>query len=216
MMKSSFWEAKRKVIRHYDRLTSIYDALYGHEQNLKIMKSLSALSIRSSDTVLDAGCGTGLLLEHISDSVNMIVGVDISSAPLKVARTRAKRLGLNNVLLVRADVDFLPFKDNVFDKIFAITLLQNMPNPSLTLCEITRVAKDNSRIVITGLKKAFSREVFLGILGKSYQNFSLLDDAENLKCHIAICHKGKQSKSINMRDCQSNSLMVVNVDANAR
>lgn len=210
-----FWEAKRKVARHYDRLAPIYNALYGHEQSLKIKRSLGALEIEPSDVVLDVGCGTGLLFRYIARSVKMVVGVDISLASLRVARGCARDYGLNNVFLVRADADFLPFRSNVFDKVFAITLLQNMPNPSLTLNEIARVAKDGSEMVITGLKKAFSRKFFTEIIEASGVKFSLLDDAEDISCHIAVCYKGGGSKSINTWKLQCNSL-VVEVDANTR
>jgi demethylmenaquinone methyltransferase/2-methoxy-6-polyprenyl-1,4-benzoquinol methylase len=197
MAGNKFWKIKRKVIHHYDRLAKIYDALYGYEQSLKIKEALDALKINSSDVVLDVGCGTGLLFKHIDNSVNMVVGIDFSKEALKVAKDLIKRFGLNTVSLIRADADFLPFRNSVFDKVFAITLLQNMPNPALTLREIMRVTKDCSKIVITGLKKAFSIDYFSWILKKSGFSFLLLDVSEDIKCYIAVCGKSNLTKNIN-------------------
>ncbi|MEM2151323.1 MAG: methyltransferase domain-containing protein [Candidatus Bathyarchaeia archaeon] len=181
------WRIKRKIARHYDRIARIYNALYGYEQNLKIKEILKNVSVKPSDIVLDVGCGTGLLFEHIADVSGLVVGADISIGVLRRARELIKRRKLERVHLVRADADFLPFKNHVFDKVFAITLLQNMPDPQVTLKEMLRVAKGSSEIVLTGLKKAFAKEYFLRILMEAGLPFLILDTEERVKCHIAIC-----------------------------
>ncbi|MEM2091767.1 MAG: methyltransferase domain-containing protein [Candidatus Bathyarchaeia archaeon] len=201
-MAGNIWEEKRRVIRHYDRLAKIYDSLYGDEQRLKIKEILNAIDLCWSDLVLDVGCGTGLLFGHIHDLVSAIVGVDISLGALMVAKDFIKRIGLKNVSLVRADADYLPFKDGIFDKVFAITLLQNLPNPILTLHEILRVSKKDSLIAVTGLKKSFSRRSFLEILFRAGMPSSIIECDENVKCHIAICSRETvfPTKNINMRE----------------
>jgi len=192
------WEIKRRVIEYYNKLSCVYNALYGHEQRLKINEALKTIHIKSSDTILDAGCGTGLLFSYIANSAKLIIGVDISPQALEVAKNLIKNAGLSTVSLVRADADFLPFKNEVFDKAFAITLLQNMPDPISTLREIARVTRDNSEIVVTGLKKFFSKEDFLKILRGSGMQSSILNTDERIKCYIAVCSKNNSlGKSIN-------------------
>jgi len=217
MGSAEIWEIKRKVIEHYNRLSYIYNALYGYEQRQKINEALKTVHIKSSDTILDAGCGTGLLFSYIANSARLIIGVDISPKVLEVAKNLIKKSGLNTVSLVRADADFLPFKNGVFDKAFAITLLQNMPDPISTLKEIARVTKDDSEIVVTGLKKFFSKEDFLKILRESGMHSFILDTDERIKCYIAVCNKNDNvsGKSINNRKRDNTSLMVVEVNANA-
>lgn len=201
MERARYWRLKRRVIQHYDRLSRVYNALYSYEQSLKIEEALRFVNINLSDVILDVGCGTGILFKHISNLAGLIVGVDISSQTLNVAKKTMKEMGLDRISLVRADADFLPFKDGVFDKVFAITLLQNMPNPILTVKEIMRVAKNDAEIILTGLKKFFSKESFLKILEESGMSFYPLNTRENIKCHIAICSKGRLilGKSINNR-----------------
>lgn len=201
MERAQYWRLKRKIIRHYDSLSKVYNVLYGYEQSLKIEEALKFVNIGLSDVILDAGCGTGILFKYIFNSAGLIVGVDISSQTLNVARKTLKEMGLDRISLVRADADFLPFKDGVFDKVFAITLLQNMPNPASTVKEIMRVAKNDAEIILTGLKKFFSKESFLKILEESGMSFHLLNTGENIKCHIAICSRGGEilGKSINSR-----------------
>ncbi|MEM2273411.1 MAG: methyltransferase domain-containing protein [Candidatus Bathyarchaeia archaeon] len=194
------WRIKRKVIRNYNRLAPIYNMLYAHEQNRKIKRVLDALNFRPLEAILDVGCGTGLLFKHIANLTGLLIGIDIAREPLKIAKELIKNSESDEIFLVLADADFLPFRSNIFDKIFAITLLQNMPDPTLTLNEIIRVAKENATIIVTGLKKAFSREFFSELLRKSDLRFTLLDDEEDIKCHIAICCKGDLAKNINKRE----------------
>jgi len=168
----------------------------------RLRKALYCLGFKPFETILDVGCGAGLLFKHIVDPIGVIVGVDIARELLNIAKKLIKNSRLNEVFLVRADADFLPFRDGVFDKVFAITLLQNMSIYLLTFNEIARVAKDDSVIVITGLKKTFSRKSLSDALRRAHLNFFLLDDEEDIKCYIAICSKGTSSKNINKREVE--------------
>ncbi|MEM4704159.1 MAG: class I SAM-dependent methyltransferase [Candidatus Bathyarchaeia archaeon] len=180
----SGWAKKRLVMRRYDLTASIYDMRYFEEQTAKIKAALRNVSLKRQSTVLDAGCGTGLLFGHIADKVKLVVGVDISRKTLQQAKKRAKIFP--NVSLVLADVDQMPFPNASFSHIFAFTLLQNAPSPLETLVEIKRVSKGKGEIVITALKKVFTLEEFV----KLFQNAGLKIDlihGKGLKCYVALC-----------------------------
>ena len=87
-----------------------------------------------------------------------------------------------------ADADNMPLKENVFDYAFAVTLIQNMPNTLKTLNEVKRVTAEAAVIVVTGLKKRFSLEVFEELLRKAGLKIVTLKN-ENLNCHVAVCTK---------------------------
>jgi len=175
----NWWRQKKDVLRHYNRLARIYDSLYGEEQNAKIKSILRMVKTRCEDLVLDAGCGTGLLIDHVAARVNHFVGLDVAEKALKVASERSRRLRIRrNVSLIRADVDALPFRDNIFDKIFALTLLQNVPEPCRTLREMVRAAKDMSEVAVTGLKKRFTEEDFSEIIRRIGMECLLVEDPE--------------------------------------
>jgi ubiquinone/menaquinone biosynthesis C-methylase UbiE len=97
---------------------------------------------------------------------------------------------LPKVAVIRADADSTPFQNNVFDATFAITLLQNMPDPLVTLHEMKRVSKDHAVIVITGLKKKFSQEVFVKLLREAGLDVSTMKTNSQINGTIAICRKG--------------------------
>jgi ubiquinone/menaquinone biosynthesis C-methylase UbiE len=184
------WDKKHEVMRHYNSLAPVYDAQYSEEQDTKMKAALSSTNLEKDILVLDAGCGTGMLFKHVERSAKLLIGLDVSPRILKEAKKRVKQLPTTAV--VRADADFTPFQDNVFDATFAITLLQNVPDPLVTLREMKRVSKDRAFIVITGLKKEFSREAFVKLLQRAGLEVSVIESGGELKGHVAVCWKGRK------------------------
>jgi len=180
------WERKRETLEHYDRLALIYDSLYGEEQSIKIGLALRNLKVKNGDLLLDIGCGTGILMEFVMPIIKHYVGLDLAKKTLKVAAERSKRLRVKSkVSLIRADADYLPFRSGSFSIIFALTLLQNIPEPSRTLVEILRVAKEKSQIVITGLKKSFTKKEFDEVVCRIWRDHTFLE-APGSKDFIAV------------------------------
>jgi ubiquinone/menaquinone biosynthesis C-methylase UbiE len=181
------WNKKRKSMRHYDHLAQVYDVQYSEEQKAKIEAALNNTKLNKNELVLDVGCGTGLLFQHVAKSAKLVVGIDVSSKTLQEARKRTEQLP--NIAVVRADGDYSPFQNQTFDKVFAITILQNMPNPAETLGEIKRVSKMQSTIIVTGLKKKFTEERFIELLNKAGLKIPILKTNPQLKGHLAVCKK---------------------------
>ncbi len=182
----SEWYKKRDMMRHYDLTAHIYDMQYAEEQTAKIEAAMESVNMEKQDLVLDVGCGTGLLFKYVANKAKTIVGLDISRKILLHAKERVKKFP--NVYLIWADADNMPLKEKIFDHVFAVTLIQNTPNPVKTLNEVKRVTRENAVIVVTGLKKKFSLEIFEGLLRDAGLNIVALK-SENLKCHVAVCAK---------------------------
>lgn len=180
------WDEKRSVMQRYDSTAHIYDMRYSEEQASKIEAAMKNVTIGKEGLVLDVGCGTGLLFSYVANKAKATVGLDISRKILFQAEKRAEKFA--DVHLILADADNLPLKDEVFSCLFAVTLLQNMPNPSKTLSEIRRVTKENSFMIITGLKKKFPLETFEGLLRDAGLKVITLEN-ESLRCHVAVCTK---------------------------
>lgn len=86
---------------------------------------------------LDIGCGLGEFVRYRKGSV----GVDIN--PYNVAFAREN--GLN---VVQMDVDLLPFQDDSFDSVVLDNVLEHIANPLPLSEEISRVIKDNGRLIV--------------------------------------------------------------------
>jgi ubiquinone/menaquinone biosynthesis C-methylase UbiE len=182
----SEWDKKRDVMHRYDLTAHIYDMQYAEEQTAKIKGAMESIDLNEQDSVLDVGCGTGFLFDYVSNEVEAIVGLDISREILLHAKKRAGKF--SNVHLVLADADNMPLKENISSHVFALTLIQNTPNPLKTLDEVKRVAKENAVIVISGLKKKFPLKAFKGLLHDAGLGVIAFRN-ESLKSHIAVCTK---------------------------
>jgi len=174
------------VMRRYDLTSQMYNQRYAEEQEAKYEAALEGLrnSVNGDSAVLDVGCGTGLFFNHVAAQANIVVGVDISRKLLLKAKEQAG--ALQNVFVLQADADHLPFRKAFFDAVFAFTVLQNMPKPSETLNELKRVAKFGGRVVVTGLKKTFSLNTFMDVLESTGLRIVAFVDNENLKCYVAV------------------------------
>ena len=115
------WKEKRETRFHYDAEADAYDELYSEEQKKKYDSAFSHLVFSGEERILDCGCGTGILLEKMVDSVQVAVGVDPSPKMLEKAKLRLGQV--SNIALVCADIDLLPFSEGAFRHVFMFTVL---------------------------------------------------------------------------------------------
>lgn len=179
------WKKKRGVRHRYDVTAEMYDMRYAEEQEAKIKAALGHIGLSWKDSVLDVGCGTGLLFTHVAGTAEAVVGLDVSRNSLVVAREHAEDFG--NLCFVLADADNMPFKNHVFSHVLAFTLVQNMPCPAETLKEFERVAKSSAIFVVTGLKRIFARKAFEALLEGAGLRVVAFEDGDDLKCYVAVC-----------------------------
>lgn len=180
----SEWNQKRSVMHRYNLTAHIYEARYAEEQTAKIKAALEATTIKKHSVVLDAGCGTGILFDYIANQAKTIIALDISKKILTEAKNRAKKF--QNIHLILADADNMPLKQKAFTYVFGITLLQNMPKPAKTLNEIKRIAEAGAKIIVTGMKKAFTLKQFKSLLRNAGLKIMFLK-YEGLICYVAVC-----------------------------
>ncbi|HBX23366.1 MAG TPA: class I SAM-dependent methyltransferase [Desulfotomaculum sp.] len=97
--------------------------------------------------VLDVGCGTGHYTLDLAAQGLDVTGVDISRPMLEQARAKAQHAGLD-IQFLEADAFQLPFNDQSFDAVIAVTVLEFAPDLSTALRETLRVLKTGGRLVV--------------------------------------------------------------------
>jgi len=122
---------------YYDAFSSTYDVerLDGYhtmidELEFDFLRSFTG----PTSTVLEAGCGTGLILQRIRPFVKQANGVDLSLGML----SKAKERGLD---VSQADLVSLPFEDNHFDVVYSFKVLPHIADIEKALAEMVRVLK---------------------------------------------------------------------------
>lgn len=172
-------DKKRKIIEDYNTSSQYYDKRYREIQTQKYKKFFEKIQIQDN-IILDAGCGTGLLLEHIFQIISRgtlikfkYVGVDISINMLKKFQLKFDSLESPKfIALLLSDVENLPFRDNIFDKTFSITVFQNLVDIESAFNNLIRSGKAKFDIIITILKKASNLEKFGNLVKKRIEKYS--------------------------------------------
>jgi 2-polyprenyl-3-methyl-5-hydroxy-6-metoxy-1,4-benzoquinol methylase len=90
-------------------------------------------------SVLDVGCGEGVLTEQWADRLGSgrIVGVDLDDPKLRAEWATRQRPNLEYRTMRAGD---LPFDDDEFELTAAIEVLEHVPDPEHTVSEMARVA----------------------------------------------------------------------------
>jgi ubiquinone/menaquinone biosynthesis C-methylase UbiE len=80
------------------------------------------------------------------------------------------------VNLILADIESLPFRENIFDIIFSITSFQNLPNLTKGIKETLRVGQDKGEVRFSILKKKLKIEQLNTLLKSLFTNLKLIQE----------------------------------------
>jgi ubiquinone/menaquinone biosynthesis C-methylase UbiE len=139
---------KRFRQRYYDYFSRIYDrfvALHSTDRTFTLRQFLAdTTGLEKGDTVLDICTGTGSTLIHLKEKVQaqgLVTGVDFSIGMLKAGKSKIHNH--DNILLVLADVAYLPFKKEVFNAVTCSHAFYELKGETQDNClqEIERVLK---------------------------------------------------------------------------
>lgn len=106
-------------------------------------KALQQLALQENDTLMDAGCGSGLFSSMAIKTGARVTAIDAAPGLLQVARSRNPQ---NNFL--EADLETMPFGNDVFDVITGFNSFQYAGSFEGALLEAKRVLKPGGRLVI--------------------------------------------------------------------
>ena len=111
---------------------------------------MESLAPQKGETILDAGCGTGIFTTDFLEKGPKIVGMDISPKMLEVASHKAKEF---DFLPVKGNILDLPFLDDYFDKVISNTAIEFIGDGEKAVRELFRVLKPGGTLVIATLNR---------------------------------------------------------------
>lgn len=113
-------------------------------------KLIAAAGLQRGDRVLDVATGTGIVaIEAVKKVGNdgRVVGIDISTGPLAIAKRIASNI--NNLQFLEMDAEVLNFPDGSFDVVLSEFGLMFFPDSQKALREMKRVLIRNGRIAVS-------------------------------------------------------------------
>lgn len=100
----------------YSKSSNLYDALYEYLELARLLR------ITNCDLILDVGCG----LNHLKAVYNNVIGIDLAR---------------NSKADVIADARCLPFRDDAFDVVISVELIEHLEDGEQLIKEMIRVGK---------------------------------------------------------------------------
>jgi ubiquinone/menaquinone biosynthesis C-methylase UbiE len=126
----------RETQEYYDDFSSSYERGRdrGYHQLIDDLEIGVTAPLAEGKRVLEAGCGTGLILHRLAGCAAEAWGFDLSPGMVSAARDR----GLNVVL---GNVTAIPFRDDAFDLVCCFKVLAHVPDIDAALRELARVTR---------------------------------------------------------------------------
>lgn len=133
-MNIELFEGYYKLEDNYWWFVGMRDIFY------RLIKNI--YSGRNNLSILDVGCGTGKIINEI-EKLGKVTGLDVEPQALKFCKAR----GINRLVL--AEGNFLPFKDETFDLITALNIIEHIADDDGFVKDMHRVCKINGRVILS-------------------------------------------------------------------
>lgn len=113
-----------------------------HPKHFLSQKPWFTKYLNENDLVLDVGCGNGQNTIKAAKIVKKVIGVDANLPLLNIAKKQIERKRLKNISFEVANLEQkLSYRDNSFDKIIFLDVLEHLIKRDQILVEIKRVLK---------------------------------------------------------------------------
>jgi tocopherol O-methyltransferase len=155
---------KARIRDHYDRLSPVYQEMWGNhihhgywidgretkeraqEQLVEVLAQRVGISPRAR--ILDVGCGIGGSAISLARRYKArVTGITISPVQAAMAFEHATRDRVKNCNFAAMDAEAIAIRDR-FDFIWAVEALSHIPNKNLVFSELTALLRPRGRFVI--------------------------------------------------------------------
>jgi len=118
-------------------------------------------------TVLDVGCGGGILSESMAQKRANVTGIDLSEKVLSVARLHLLESGLQVDYHKISVVDLALEQPASFDIITCMEMLEHVPEPAKVVAACARLVKPGGHVFFATLNRTYKAWLF-AIIGAEY------------------------------------------------
>ncbi|HTQ36753.1 MAG TPA: bifunctional 2-polyprenyl-6-hydroxyphenol methylase/3-demethylubiquinol 3-O-methyltransferase UbiG [Steroidobacteraceae bacterium] len=118
-------------------------------------------------TVLDVGCGGGLLAEALARRGAHVTGIDLAPAMITTAQLHAAESGLAIDYRVQDAAELATAAAHSFDVVCCMEMLEHVAQPAQLLGALARLAKPGGAVFVSTLNRNL-RAFLLAIVGAEY------------------------------------------------
>lgn len=140
------------TVAHFDRIADRYGGLYDQQTPVGYAFSVRRRRVldlfdKPGGTVLDVGCGPGVMVEVLTSQGCAFWGVDPSIAMVEQARSNFASVHAAHFTVGVAER--LHFPDESFDAIICMGVLERIADDMAALAEMARVLRPGGNLILT-------------------------------------------------------------------
>lgn len=162
---------------------SAYSRILSNWEPYRELVRLCVLHMDPASSVLDMGCGTGMVVGALRREGRSIQGVDLEAQML------AEAISSNpDARFVRCDASRLPMRDDEFDGVVSNNVLYTVGAPDAYLSEARRVLRHGGRLTVSGPRPGYSPHVLIDHIHAEFASKGILRDLSATLEHFIECN----------------------------
>ncbi|MBL8539340.1 MAG: bifunctional 2-polyprenyl-6-hydroxyphenol methylase/3-demethylubiquinol 3-O-methyltransferase UbiG [Betaproteobacteria bacterium] len=138
-----------------------------HEMNPVRTDYIDSRAGLAGKTVLDVGCGGGILCEGMAARGATVTGIDLADKPLKVAQLHLYESGHKVEYLKISAEDMARERPHAFDVVTCCEMLEHVPDPARTVRACRDALKPGGHAFFATLNRN-AKSFLLAIVGAEY------------------------------------------------
>ena len=144
--------------REIENFTTLADQWWDEQGPMKPLHALGPVRLPilkrwsgevKNKTILDVGCGGGLICEPLARMGAKVTGIDAGAENIAVAKDHAKQSGLKIDYVATTAEDF----KGQFDVVMALEIIEHVDDPALFVESLVRLCKPKGTIIISTLNR---------------------------------------------------------------
>jgi 2-polyprenyl-6-hydroxyphenyl methylase/3-demethylubiquinone-9 3-methyltransferase len=138
-----------------------------HDINPLRLGHIDRIAALNGKTVLDVGCGGGILSESMAALGAHVTGIDLADKPLKVAQLHLLETGRQVEYLKISAEELARTRPNHYDVVTCMELLEHVPDPAATVRACSELAKPGGWVFFATINRNPKSYLF-AVLGAEY------------------------------------------------
>ena len=138
-----------------------------HEINVLRLNYINERAPLAEKSVLDVGCGGGILSEAMASLGATVTGIDMGDAALGVARLHLRKSGLQVEYRQATAEQYAATHPDQFDVVTCLELLEHVPDPASVIAACKILVRPGGDVIFATLNRNL-KSFFFAIIGAEY------------------------------------------------
>jgi len=138
-----------------------------HQINPLRLAYLQSMTALKDKTIVDIGCGGGILCESLATHGAKVTGIDMSEAALKVAQLHQLETGTSVDYILSTAEELALQRPNQYDIVTCLEMLEHVPDPASVVAACAALVKPSGHVFFSTINRTM-KAYFYAIVGAEY------------------------------------------------